>query len=219
MSRVARQRSPAKTAKLLLLGCCLGLPACSLLPTAGPLEVHRYTLDHTAPAKTFDPLGPVILVAPVKVSTVLASQRMMYRRTPHEVAYYTRSQWAAPPAGMLEPLIIDALEATGRFRAVVPQSLTVAADLRLELALMELHQDVASDPGSVHLGLRAQLLRLAPPRVLSTRQFDYTATVQANNAASGADAMNSLLDTLLRDVAKFCIDAGVQQTQPEDASR
>jgi len=193
----------AGTARLLLVAACMTLMAsCSLLPKATPVELHRYTLDWPPAPKAFAAGGPVILVAPVTARTELASQRMAYRRTPHEIAYYSRSQWATPPAEVLGPLVVDALEASGRFQSVVQAGSPAAANIRLDLVLEQLHHDVASDPGAVHLRLRGQLLSLDTGQVLATRQFAYTASAQ-NNAKSASRAWNSLLGLLLADVAAF----------------
>ena len=73
---------------------------------------------------------------------------LMYRRSAHGVAYFTRSQWVAPLAEMLGPLIVDSLEATGRFNTVVQPGTPVAAELRLDLELAELYQDFSSQPGT-----------------------------------------------------------------------
>lgn len=191
---------------LPLAGCLLSLAACSLLPSAEPVVIHRYTLDRPPPDKRFDPGGPAILVAAVRARPGSASRQIMYRRGPSEAGYYTRSRWLAPPADMLQPLVVDALEGTARFRAVAQPGDTIAADLRLDLELVELYHDVSSDPGSVQLRVRARLQRMAPPAILATKQFAYAAPVVANNAASAVDAVDSLLDELLREVAQFCVD-------------
>jgi phospholipid/cholesterol/gamma-HCH transport system substrate-binding protein len=98
-----------------------------------------------------------------------------------------------------------------RGTAVVQTSTPVAADLRLDLDLAELYQDFSSQPGSVHLSLRAQLLDMNRPRVLATRQFDYAVSLEAGNAASGVEALNTSLQEFLPELAKFCIDKGFYQ--------
>jgi cholesterol transport system auxiliary component len=135
----------------------------------------------------------------------------MYKRSAHSVAYFSQSQWVAPPAEMLGPLIVDSLEATRRFSAVVQTGTPVAADLRLDLDLAELYQDFSSQPGSVHLSLRAQLLDMNRRQVLATQQFDYAVSLEADNAASGVEALNTSLDEFLPELVKFCVEKGSDQ--------
>jgi len=78
----------------------------------------------------------------------LHQQAVIGHLSAHGVAYFTRSQWVAPPAEMLGPLIVDSLEATGRFNTVVQPGTPVAAELRLDLELAELYQDFSSQPGT-----------------------------------------------------------------------
>jgi cholesterol transport system auxiliary component len=172
--------------------------------------IHRYTLDHPAAEKVIDPNGPVILVSRIHTRAGLASQRMMYRRSAHGVAYFTRSQWVAPPAEMLGPLVVDSLEASGRFNAVVQPGTPVAAELRLDLELAELYQDFSSQPGTAHLSLRAQLLDMNRRLVLATQQFDYAVSFEPGNAASGVEALNALLEGFLPELDLWvCISSGV----------
>ena len=192
---------------MLTLVLALILSGCSLLPKAEPVVIHRYTLDYPVVETRMDSSGPVILVSRIYTRMGLASHRMMYRRDVHKVAYFTKNQWIAPPADMLEPLIVDSLESAGRFAAVVQPGSPVVADLRLDLHLAELYQDFSSRPGSVRFRIRAQLLNMNTLSVLATQQFDYSLPVATETAASGVDAINMVVQKFLPELVKFSLAA------------
>jgi ABC-type uncharacterized transport system auxiliary subunit len=61
------------------------------------------------------------------------------------------------------------------------------------------------------LSQRAQLLDMNRRQVLATQQFDYAVSLEAGNAASGVEALNTSLDEFLPELVKFCVEKGSDQ--------
>ena len=124
------------TGGLMVTALC----ACSSLrPTATP-PPSFYSLDAAAapgasasarPASA--PTGaPTLIINPPHAAAGFDSQRIIYTRSAQKLEYFAHSEWVDPPARMIAPLIVTALDATGAFRAVVssPGSSTGDLDLR-----------------------------------------------------------------------------------------
>ena len=137
--------------------------------------------------------------------------QIAYVQQPHELNYFVTSRWAAPPARMLEPLLLQALGQTESFRAVVPTAGAVPADVMLDVELVRLQHDFQTRPSRVQLTLRAQLIDVRGKRVLAVKQFDETENAASDDAYGGVTAANRLIQRVLGQLAGFCISESVVQ--------
>ncbi len=200
----------------LVCGLLLCLAGCSLLPEAEPVAVQLYTLDYEVRPWETDPSGPAIHVSRIRTGSALSSQRMMYRRGRHRVGYLVRSQWVMSPGELLAPLVVQVLEVTGHFGAVLRPGASGLADFRLDLELLDLLQDFTTEPASVELKLRAQLFDMARQRVLATHTFAYQAPVTRNETAAAVEEMNNLIAVFLPELAQFCVDSSQRGSNRSD---
>ena len=193
---------------ILLLTACTGLPA----PQVASQNI--YVLE----------AGPAIQAAPVKRDLVLAisvpralpgfdTPLMAYVQQPYELNYFVTSRWADTPARMLEPLIEQAMVQTESFRAVMPASGEISADVRLDIQLVRLQQDFKTRPSRVQLTLRAQLMDVRGKRLLAAKQFDAVETATSEDAYGGVTAANRLLQRVLGELAEFCVHATADRPQ------
>ena len=191
---------------MLLVGCA-GLPSAPQVQSS-----NIYVLD----------ARPVLKAAQVKRDLVLAvslprarpgfdTPQMAYVRQPHALDYFAANQWADTPARMLGPLLAQALEQTGSFRAVVQTPGVVPADVRLDTELIRLQHDFSTQPSRVQLTLRAQLIDVRSKRVLAVKLFDEAENAASDDAYGGVTAANRALQRVLSQLADFCIDASVSQ--------
>lgn len=182
------------------------LSACTGTPSA-PDVVTTYVLDArpaAAPQRMKRDL--VIAISAPRARPGFDTAQIAYMRRPHEVEYFAKSRWADTPPGMLAPLVAQALEQAGSFRAVVRASSTAAADVRLDVEVVRLLQDFATRPSAVRLTLHAQLVEVASRRVLATREFDEVENASTDDAYGGVVAANRALERLLGRLADFCAE-------------
>lgn len=193
-------------ASATLSASCTGLQA----PQAG--SPHLYVLD----------ARPAIQAAQVKRNLVLAvsmprawpgfgTPRMAYLRQPHELEYFAVNRWADTPSRMLGPLLAQALEQTGSFRAIVQTPGVVPADIRLDTELIRLQQDFGTQPSRVQLTLRAQLIDVVGKRVIAVKTFDETENATSDDAYGGVIAANRVAQRVLGQLADFCVNESVSQ--------
>ncbi len=137
--------------------------------------------------------------------------QMAYVLHPHELSYFVTSRWADTPARMLQPLLVQAMEQTGSFRAVVQAPGPVPADVRLDTELIRLQLNFLKQPSRVQLTLRAQLIDVRGQRVLAVKQFDEFENAASDNAYGGVTAANLTLQRILDQLADFCVNESVIQ--------
>lgn len=204
-----------RTTKRLLplaAGCLLlALAACTPLPSARTETPNVFALDVRLPEKPAAAGGSLtLLVSQPRARPGFDGQHMIYVRQPHELEYFARSQWVAPPGRMLAPLLVQALERSARFRAVLQAPGSVAADLRLDTEIIRLQQEFFSRPSRVHLTVRAQLIDTAARKVLATKEFDMLQDAPTDDAYGGVIAANRAVELLLAQISEFCRNSAGQ---------
>jgi cholesterol transport system auxiliary component len=130
--------------------------------------------------------------------------QMAYVRQLHKLDYFVKNRWADTPSHMLAPLLAQALEQAGSFRAVVRTTGPVAADLRLDTELIRLQQDFTTQPSRVKLTLRAQLYDVKGGKLLAVAEFDEAENTTSEDAYGGVIAANRALARVLGQLTEFC---------------
>jgi len=212
----------------LFRGITLGLSlvtlsACSALsPTATPATAF-YALDGAQkPAVVTAPVMPAaaaatktLLINPPQAAAGFDSTRIIYLREPHKLDYYALSQWVDPPARMLGPLLVAAIEKTGALRAVLLMPAAGAGHLRLDTQIIRLQQEFQIHPSRVRFTLRATLVDDRTRQVLAGQEFDSVAPANSADAYGGVLAANRAVQTVVDELALFvAAKAGAAKTVP-----
>jgi cholesterol transport system auxiliary component len=192
----------------------LGLAGCATVATSvGGNGVQTHLLA-IAPVPGRDPVsgtgprsGPSLLVPQPVVRGGLDSRRMVYIARPYELSYFARNEWADAPARMLQPLLVQALEGSGAFRAVVSASSSAAVDVRLDTEVLALQQEFLERPSVARVAIRAQLVDLASRRVLATEVFEAREAAPSEDPYGGVLALNQALARVLADLGAFAARA------------
>lgn len=187
----------------------MALGACSALQPAATPNPSYYSLDG-APrrASVAAPISaPTLMVSSPRAAAGYDSQHIIYVREPHELEYFAYSQWIEPPARMLAPILIVAVENSGAFRAVVRTPSTAAGDLRLDTEIIRLQQEFHTSPSRVRFTLRAHLIDENTRRVVAWREFDTTVPANSENPYGGVVAANLAVQSVLEELAVFCAEA------------
>jgi len=192
----------------LASGCGLLSPTETPRPSFYSLDGARIEARAAKPAPATSPIAaPTLVVNPPRAATGFDSQRIIYVRETYKPEYFARSEWIDPPARMLAPLLVAAVENTGAFRAVVLNSSAAAVDLRLDTEIIRLQHEFGTRPSRVRFTLRAYLVDDKTRRVLASREFDAAAPAASEDPYGGVVAANRAVRTVLEDLAAFCAEA------------
>jgi cholesterol transport system auxiliary component len=201
---------------LQTLACAVLLAGCTGLHAPQVESPHIYLLDARAPVKTAQIKRDLVLaVSMPRARSGFDTSQMAYLRQPHELNYFVVNRWADTPARMLEPLLVQALEQTRSFRAVVQTPGVVPANIRLDTELIRLQQDFGTRPSKVQITLRAELIDVTDKRVLAVKLFDETENAVSDDAYGGVIAANLALQRVLAQLSDFCINESVSQQASE----
>lgn len=184
---------------VLLLG------GCSPLQPVKSASLRSYALEAQFAAAATASGNLTLLVNTPGARSGFDSARMIYLKKPHEIDYFSENQWVDNPARMLAPLLVQALESTAQYRAVVTSRSAVTADLRLDTELVRLQQEFLALPSQVRLTLRVQLIDMRSKAVLATREFDVTEPAPSDDPYGGVLAANRAVKTALQQIADFSV--------------
>lgn len=191
-------------ARLTLL---LMIPACSLGPT-----------ETTAPRSYFlkpeiswkDPQGagerigaPVLLISQPKAQAGFDTPRMAYLLRPYEINYYAFNQWADTPARLLHQVLVENLDQTGLWSAVLQAPGALPAQFRLDCDNLILEQQFFANPSRIRLALRAQLIETKKQSILASRNFELIEPALSDDAYGGVVAANRAAATLISEIADW----------------
>jgi cholesterol transport system auxiliary component len=194
----------------LISGCELLRPTVSVQPKFYALSVTRDAASATPsgqPAVPTAPTAPTLIVSPPHAAAGFDSQRMMYLRQADQLEYFAHSEWIDTPARMLAPLIVNAIERSGAFRAVVQTPSPAAGEVRLDIEILRLQQEFLMMPSRVRFTVRAYLVEIATRRVIATREFDTIVPAISEDPYGGVVAANLAVSTALENLALFCAEA------------
>ena len=150
--------------------------------------------------------GPAVLSVPrPDARPVYDTAQMAYTQRAHQVAYFTRHQWAETPGQMLHPLLVRTIDRTGCFGTVLSQP-AVGATHILRADIVELVQDFTQEPPVLRLGLRVRLEVVGSTRPPAQREVTVTEPMRQKSPLAGVDAANDAVARALRDTADFVLE-------------
>jgi cholesterol transport system auxiliary component len=179
--------------RLLLLLPLLAAGCGGLLAPSGPSPA-LYKLD--APRAVSAP-GPSaswqLLIDKPTATLALDTTRIAIAPSPNRVDYYADVAWADKAPAMLQEIILQSFDRSGRIQAVQRQGGGLKADYILAVDLQDFEADAASSPASVHVRLAARLVRTRDRTIVASRTFDTTAPI----GGGGFDAVIAGFDQSL----------------------
>lgn len=184
-----------KCSRLVLVLCLLALGGCGAASRQNVVPRH-YTLGPLTNAMTPTsphPGGAVLRVARVGMPAWLQGTGLYYRlayRNGNVIAAYANSDWAAPPAAMLEQRLRTAF-AEGDWRAVVGPASNAQADFTLHVGVDDFSQVFTSPDESFGVLDATATLDAANDARVAQRHFHFRLSAPSADAAGGVKALDA----------------------------
>jgi len=204
MNKLSQLKNNVVIAALSWIAFVLPLVGCSPLQPVKSSNIKTYAIEAQFSSISNNTGDLTLLVNTPSARSGFESARMIYLKNPHEIDYFAQSQWVDSPARMLAPLLLQALESTAKYRAVIPVRSAASADLRLDTEIIRLQHEFLAKPSRVHLTVHAQLIDLRNKSVLATREFDVIEVADSDDPYGGVIATNRAVKIVLQQIADFC---------------
>lgn len=209
------RRLPAWPAQLLVLLLVLLLAAgCSGLQSKqAATQIYVLAPQLPAPAVGASAAGAASLVATLKVLRPLSvpgldTDRIALTRSGQRLDYFAHSSWAAPLPELVQSGAIDALRASGKFRAVQSDAAPLEADFLLQLEVRRFQAQYQDDgPPMVRVQLVATLARRSDRTVIAS-------VVAASDVPASANRLQSVSAAFEAAFAEALAQLGAQLQPP-----
>ena len=189
-----------------LIACVVFFSGCTLLSPIN-IDTKKYVLNNIPldlPSEKTHSATLLVLVP--ETLPAYATTQMAYSTEPHQIAYFSKNEWAETPSQMIQPLIVKTLRNTHYFSEVLSPPYFGRRTFALRISILELEQDFASEPAMLQLAIRVDLSREATNQVIATKELSVREPMSQRNAYAGVVAANEALPKLLRELAAFVVE-------------
>ena len=191
---------------VLTFGMMAALTACS---PVSPPDVQKYVLspERYATMNRRPRTHKTLLINNMVANEAYSTNKMIYLNFPFSLKAFSRNEWVAPPAQMLQSMVGDRVLSRHYFKAVVFSPFVGNTDYILSLRLLILQQEFLQPLSQEHLALRAVLINGHNNRVVAERVFQSVLPAPGNNPYGGVLAANKMANEISDEVARFVVSS------------
>ena len=186
-----------------------GLSACGgLIPQAPPSNLYNLSPKSTFSA-TLPRVDWQLVVEEPYAAGGLDTHKIAIYTNPYEVKYYAEARWAERTPRMVQTLLVESFENTGKIVSVGRQSVGLRSDFNLKSELREFQAVLR--PGAVapevHVVLQSKLIAQPRQQIVAAATFERKALAKDANILSVVAAFDDALGYVLRETVQWTLTA------------
>jgi cholesterol transport system auxiliary component len=184
--------------------------ACELpVPGQGPPPI----LYRLTPKSTFSEDLPTVnwqLVVEAPVANAgLNTTRITRRSTATQLEYFASSNWIDRAPLMVQTLMIESFENSGRIISVGREAVGLQADFVLKTELREFQADYyETNPPTVLVGINAKLVMMPFRRIIGSKSFMHEVKANKDDMADIVPAFDEALGKVLKRIVEWTLVNG-----------
>lgn len=189
----------ATLAALLLSGCStlVSEPAPRIYDLRAPVSID------VGSART----SRQLLVAEPASVRFYATDRIVVRDSAATLAYFPGALWSDALPDLMQARFAEALERTGRARAVGRPGQGLLIDTRLVPEIRAFEVEIGSGASAVAVvDISLKVMNDANGRILASQTFSTRVPASSDSVDHGVEALNVALDAVLREMVRFVLD-------------
>jgi len=149
--------------------------------------------------------GKVLVVTSPIIFSPFATRGIAYISQKQQISYFSKSVWAAAPADMLQLLIIQSLQKTNHFNAVIKPHFVNQYDFVLHTWVTELDEDLTGIKPVFKITIQAVLFDRAKQKVVGIKDFHAESVLNDSSIYSAIISANQAMAIVLKQLSNFCI--------------
>jgi cholesterol transport system auxiliary component len=193
--------------KAILVALCVSISSSCGLLSPVKIETKKNVLNKIPidlPKEKSRAASLSVLIPETK--PIYDTTQMAYTIQPYQIAYFSQNEWGETPSQMIQPLIVQTIQNTNYFSAVLSQPHFGRHTYALRTEILELKQDFTSNPATLELAMRFQLSREATNQIIATKEFSVREPMLEKTPYAGVVAANDATARLLRELASFIVE-------------
>jgi cholesterol transport system auxiliary component len=196
------------------IACLLVLGACGSIIPIGPAP----NLYNLTPKSTFSPDLPTIdqqvVVEEPLAAGGLDSNRIALRPSATEIKYFAMSRWTERAPKMVQMLLVESLENSGRIVSVGRQAIGLRSDFNLKTELREFQAEYFDTGGiAPNIRVRINVKIIAQPRqkITASRSFEEVVAATGTDIEAIVHAFDEALGKVQKELVEWVINTIAEQ--------
>jgi cholesterol transport system auxiliary component len=186
---------------VLALTGCVNMDIGRDTPAATHYVLEDARAEPVGKASAID--GRTLLVLDTVTTSFYDTDNLAFSRAPGTRGHYQFARWTERPGKRFADLLRARLEAQGGFGTIATAGGHVRGGLLLDTELTEFYHDAQTEPGSVQVVLRAELVDLKNRSLLGRKLFERRVEVASYDAAGAADGFNHAVSGVIDDLTAW----------------
>jgi len=189
--------------------------SCALPGGGEPPQLYTLT-----PKSTFEASLPrvdwqLVVERPV-ASAGINTQRIAVQRSPVTLDYFARASWTDQAPALVQTLLIESFENSGKIRAVTRESSQLRADyiLQTELREFQAEYDKTGQPPQVHVRLNGKLIRMPDRTIIANQTADRLVRAEKSDMENVILAFDDALGKVMKQMVEWALVAPGTTSRP-----
>lgn len=192
--------------------------ACAVdLPGSGtPPRIYVLTPKSTFPENLPSVDWQLLVEAPAAPAGI-SSTRIALRRTPVELNYFARAAWTDGAPKMIQRLLIESFENSGKIVSVGRQVIGLRADFILKTDLREFQAEYMeedgtripeTEPPNIRARLNAKLIAMPARRIVASKTWEYNLPAEGSDMADIVTGFDFVLGKIQKRLVAWTLRTG-----------
>jgi len=195
-------------AAMALIAAGVTLSACGFkLPGSGPAP-DIYDLS---PKSSFDETLPRVdlqlVVEEPSSARGIDTDRVALRPRPLEIKYFAGARWVDRGPRMVQILLVESFENTGKIVSVGRQSIGLRPDFSVKSELREFQAEYSEAGGipNIHVRLNVKLIKMPEARIVASRTFDQIEPSSGKEITAIVQSFDETLGKVMRGAVEWTL--------------
>ena len=131
------------------------------------------------------------------------SQKMNFSYSHNDYGTYMNSEWSNHMSKLLQGTVIDVLDSSKLFKAVLPDTTTLKVNYRLESNIFAFEHQVRGEASHSIISIQFTLIDANTGKLVKSKRFTYKEATPSTDAQGYARATNIAMDRLSKDLVTW----------------
>ena len=176
---------------------CAGLLGCTQAPV---LKVYSLDIPEVQKVNNSAYKQKVIKVSFPQSLREQMSQKMNFSYSHNDYGTYMNSEWSNHMSKLLQGTVIDVLDSSKLFKAVLPDTTTLKVNYRLESNIFAFEHQVREKASHSIISIQFTLIDANTGKLVKSKRFTYKEATPSTDAQGYASATNVAMGRLNKDL-------------------
>ncbi len=176
---------------------CVGLLGCTQAPV---LKVYSLDVPKVQKVSQSSYKQKVVKVSFPHSLREQMSQKMNFSYSYNDYGTYMNSEWSNHMSKLLQGTVIDVLDSSKLFKAVLPDTTTLKVNYRLESNIFAFEHQVRGEASHAIISIQFTLIDADTGKLAKSKRFTYKEATPTKDAQGYASATNTAMEELSKDL-------------------